>query len=193
MKTYATKYFNAEYLKDTNICDVGVYVWTPYLNIKDEFKNDFDIFDDEEDAYVSLDLISVDEILNDPTEIEYNIGSDFDEWEYDSFIENLIKPFNHYIVCAYHCTWDRRSGYKIVDELKDAFYRDYDCHQYYGGGSIGGKSILIYEYSHDAPMGYSTMIIGLTDKEYDKLSYWNVDFETVFKFADEHSEKIIEI
>ena len=37
------------------------------------------------------------------------------------------------------------------------------------------------------------MIIGLTDKEYEKLSYWNVDFNTVIKFADEHSKKIIEI
>ena len=41
-------------------------------------------------------------------------------------------------------------------------------------------------------MGHSTMIIGLTDKEYDRLTLCE-NFETIIKFANENSEKIIEI
>jgi hypothetical protein len=104
----------------------------------------------------------------------------------------LIKPYDHYLVCAYHCRWDGVSGYKITDSLEDALYRDYDYHQYFIGGSRGGKTILLSESSHDVPMGHSVVVIGLTDKEYEKLSYWDVDFETVIKFADENSKKIID-
>lgn len=193
MKPYALKNFSEQYIKDKNINDVGCYVWTPYLNIKSKYRDDFEIYDDEEYASVSVPYTDINELLDDPFNYEWCMGSDFDEYEYEDFISELIKKAEHYLVCAYACTWDRRTGYKIVDELKDAFYRDYDCHQCYNGGSQGGKSICITEYSHDAPMGYRTMIIGLTNKEYEKLSYWDVDFNTVIKFADEHSKKIIEI
>ena len=37
------------------------------------------------------------------------------------------------------------------------------------------------------------MIIGLTDKEYEKFNHWDVAFETVFDFADRNSKSIIEI
>ena len=193
MKTYATRYFNPDWLKNINIRDYGSYVWTPYLNIKSEYRNDFEIFDAEEYASVSVPYIEIDELLDDPLNYEWCMGSDFDEDEYMDFISELIKTANHYLVCAYHCTWNGRTGYKFVDTLSDAFYREYDCSQYYKGGSRGGKSICISEYSHDVPMGHTTMIIGLTDKEYEKLSYWDVDFDTVIKFADENSKKIIEI
>lgn len=192
MKPYALKNFSEGYIKDKNIQQIGCYVWTPYLNIKSEYRDDFEIWDDEEYASVSVPYTDINELLDDPFNYD-DMDSDFDEYEYEDFISELIKKAEHYLVCAYACTWNRRTGYKIVDELKDAFYRDYDCHQCYNGGSQGGKSICITEYSHDVPMGYRTMIIGLTNKEYEKLSYWDVDFNTVIKFADEHSKKIIEI
>ena len=192
MKPYALKNFSEGYIKDKNIQEIGCYVWTPYLNIKSEYRDDFEIWDDEEYASVSVPYTDINELLDDPFNYD-DMDSDFDEYEYEDFISELIKKAEHYLVCAYACTWNRRTGYKIVDELKDAFYRDYDCYQCYNGGSQGGKSICITEYSHDVPMGYRTMIIGLTNKEYEKLSYWDVDFNTVIKFADEHSKKIIEI
>ena len=48
MKPYALKNFSERYIKDKNIQDVGCYVWTPYLNIKTEYRDDFEIYDDEE-------------------------------------------------------------------------------------------------------------------------------------------------
>lgn len=193
MKPYALTNFSERYVKNKNITDVGCYVWTPYLNLKSEYKDDFEIYDDEEYASVCIAYADINEILNDPFNYEWCMGSDFDEYEYRDFISQLIKPYDHYLVCAYHCRWDGASGYKIADSIEDALYRDYDYHQYYEGGSRGGKTILLSESSHDVPMGHRVMVIGLTDKEYEKLSYWNVNFKTVFDFAERNSKSIIEI
>ena len=90
MKTYAMRNMNADYLKDTNICEIGCYVWTPYLNIKSEYRNDFEIYDDEEYAHVHVPLSNIDELLDDPYNYDWSIGSDFDEYEYEDFISELI-------------------------------------------------------------------------------------------------------
>ena len=132
MKPYALKNFSERFVKDTNIQDIGSYVWTPYLNIKSEYRDDFEIYDDEEYASVSIPYIEKDELLDDPLNYEWCMGSDFDHWEYYDFISQLIKKTNHYLVCAYKCDWRGRTGYKFVDTLEDAFARDYDCHPYTG-------------------------------------------------------------
>lgn len=196
MKPYALKNFSKEYLKDENIQNVGTNVWTNCSNIKKEYWSDYEIEDGVSingDDFVDVWLDEVDTVCIDPCEIEYCMGSDFDEWMFKDFINSLIKSADHYLVCAYNSNWLKQTGYKIADSIEDAFYRSYDCHQYYRGGSSGGKSIVITEYHHDVPMGHSTIIIGLTEKEYEKLSHWDCDFETIIKFADKHSDSIIEI
>lgn len=50
MKPYALKYFDTDYLKDADITKIGMYVWTPYSNIKDEFKNEVDEPWEDEDG-----------------------------------------------------------------------------------------------------------------------------------------------
>ena len=193
MKIYATRYMSPEFVKKVNIPEYGEYVWTPYLNIKEKYRNEFDIDENEEYASVTVWVYDIDEYLDDPYNYEYCMGGYRDEYMYKDFISELIKPYNHYLVCAYHCTWDGANGYKITDSLEDALSRDYNYHQYFIGGSRGGKTILLSESSHDVPMGHSVMIIGLTNKEYEKLSYWDVDFKTIFDFAERNSKSIIEI
>lgn len=193
MKIYATRYMSPEFIKKVNIPKYGEYVWTPYLNIKEEYRNKYDIVDPEEYASVTVWVCDLDEYCDDPYNYEYCMGDFRDEYMYNDFISELIKPYNHYLVCAYGCRWDGASGYKIADSLKEALSRSYDYHQYFVGGSRGGKSIVLCEYSHDVPMGHRVMVIGLTDKEYEKLSYWDVDFKTVFDFAERNSKSIIEI
>ena len=83
MKAYALKNRSSDYLKNTNINDVGYYVWTPYLNIKSEYRDDFEIYDDEEYASVSVPYTDLDELLDDPLNYEWCMGSDFCDWEYD--------------------------------------------------------------------------------------------------------------
>lgn len=192
MGIYANKNFSSDFLKRINIPEYGEYVWTPYLNIKECYRCEFDVID-EEDESVPVWVIDIDEYCKDPYDYDYCMGGYFDEFLYDDLVCNLIKEYNHYLVCAYSCTWNGADGYKIADDIKDALIRDYDCSQYFVGGSRGGKSIVIREHSHDVPMGHSTIIIGLTDKEYEKLSHWNVDFKTVFEFANRKSKSIIEI
>jgi hypothetical protein len=52
MKPYALKYFDTDYLKDADITKIGMYVWTPYSNIKDEFKDEVDEpWEDEDDGW----------------------------------------------------------------------------------------------------------------------------------------------
>lgn len=195
MKPYALKYFNVGYLKDVDITRIGMYVWTPYSNIKDEFKNEVDTpwTDDYDEEYVPIFENNIFEFCIDPMNYEYCMGSYFEEELLDEFFDNVIKPFNHYLVCMHHYDWCNGNKYVIYDSLAEAFRRNYDVTQYYVGGSSGGKSICICEHSHDVPMGHTTIIIGLTDKEYERFSYWDVDFKTVFKFVDEISKKIIEI
>lgn len=195
MKPYALKYFSTDFLKDADITKIGMYVWTPYSNIKDEFKDEVDEpwTDDYDEECVPIFENNLFKFCIDPMNYEYCMGSYFEEELLDEFFDNVIKPFNHYMVCAYHCDWRGRNGYKICDSLAEAFCRDYDVTQYYVGGSGGGKSICICEHSHDVPMGHTTMIIGLTDKEYEKFNHWDVAFETVIDFADRNSKSIIEI
>ena len=59
-----------------------------------------------------------------------------------------------------------------------------------GLGILKGKILKIREYSHDVPTGHDTIIIGLTDTEYEKLVYSN--FESVIKFAQEKSKNVID-
>ena len=162
MKPYALKYFYADFLKDADITKIGMYVWTPYSNIKDEFKDDVDEPWEDEDGEECIPIFenNLFRFCIDPMNYEYCMGSYFEKELLDEFFDNVIKPFNHYLVCAYHCDWRGRNGYKIYDSLAEAFCRDYDVTQYYVGGSSGGKSICICEHSHDVPMGHSTMIIG---------------------------------
>ena len=65
MKPYALKNFSERYIKDKNINDVGCYVWTPYLNIKSEYRDDFEIYDDEEYASVSVPYTDINELSSD--------------------------------------------------------------------------------------------------------------------------------
>ena len=192
MKIYATRYMNPEFIKKVNIPEYGEYVWTPYLNIKEEYRNEYDIVDPEEYASVTVWVCDLDEYCEDPYNYEYCMGSYRDEYMYEDFISELIKPYDHYLVCTYNCTWNGSNGYTIADSLKEALSRSYDYHQYFVGGSRGGKSMMLCEYSHDVPMGHSTMIIGLTDREYDKLTLCE-NFETIINFADRISKSIIEI
>lgn len=190
MKSYAERYISKNTLINTNINTCGDMVWTPLENIKDEYKSWMDGTYDEEE-YVCIYYRDIDEFCIDIFNYEWCLGSDFDEDEYDWYINSLIKNANHYLVCAYNCTWDNRSGYRFADNVQDSLYRDYDVHQYVTGSSRGGKVLLISESSHDCPMGYGVCVIALTKKEYDRLE--DSDWDTVMKFANEKQKSIIDL
>ena len=177
---YAKKYFDIKELKKINIQqEVGVYYRTGANNIKKEYYNYFDIDTDDMEHFVTFTSNDFDKVIND-YEIEYAFT---DEEEINEFVENLMnyKKYSHYLVVLFNATWTGSSGYKIFDNYFDTFYRDYDVTMYYKNGTKGGKAITLTEYSHDVPMGHNSVIIGLTENEYNKLE--NKDIEEIIAFG----------
>ena len=79
------------------------------------------------------------------------------------------NKYNHYLVVLFNSTWNNASGYKFFDKYDECFYRDYDNSMYVIGSSRSGKYLELREYHHDKPMGHNSIIIGLTDTEFEKL------------------------
>lgn len=121
----------------------------------------------EKSNYMNLeDLKKID--IQDVGTYEYGF---FDNYEYESYIETLMnfRKYNHFLVFAFNCRWNGSNGWSIVDDYKKCFQRDYDTSMYYNNGSSTGKWFRIMEYSHDVPTGGLTYIVGLTDKDYERL------------------------
>lgn len=132
--------------------------------------------------------------VNDLREIDIQeVGNEYDyefnEDEFLDFMEQFLKEYDHYLVVAYSSNWRGQTGYKFTDNIIDTVYRNYDVTQNIIGGTNSRKSLLIMEYHHDVPMGHETIIIGLTEKEYEKLDYSSV--KDIIEFADTKRDKII--
>lgn len=116
-------------------------------------------------------------------------GYEFSEDDFLDFMEQFLKEYDHYLVVAYSSNWRGQTGYRFTDNIMDTVYRNYDVTQNIIGGTNSKKSLLIMEYHHDVPMGHETIIVGLTEKEYEKLDYSS--FEDIIEFADTKRDKII--
>ena len=116
-------------------------------------------------------------------------GYGFSKDEFLDFMEQFLKEYDHYLVVAYSSNWRGQTGYRFTDNMIDTVYRNYDVTQNIIGGTNSRKSLLIMEYHHDVPMGHETIIVGLTEKEYEKLDYSS--FEDIIEFADIKRDKII--
>ena len=116
-------------------------------------------------------------------------GYGFSKDEFLDFMEQFLKEYDHYLVVAYNSNWRGQTGFRFTDNIIDTVYRKYDVTQNIIGGTNSRKSLLIMEYHHDVPMGHETIIIGLTDKEYEKLDYSS--FEDIIEFADTKKDKVI--
>ena len=173
MKSYMEKEFNKEYLKKIDIQQLGTYYTVP---IKDIYEDKRAEFDENEDGTVSLDYVTVysGEYIENYDNVEYGYT---DEWEIDDILNNLMnyKKYNHYLVVLFNSRWTGASGYKIFNDYMECFYRDYDNTMYVKGSSRSGKYLKLREYHHDKPMGHDSIIIGLTDREYEKLDNMNID------------------
>ena len=173
MGTYAEKNFSKNYLKGMNIQEVGVYYNVPIRDIYEEKRKEFDF--ENLDDYILLDKYSIDsgEYVENFDDISYEYT---DEVEIDDTISQLMNcKYNHYLVVLFNATWTNSSGYNFFDKYDECFYRDYDNTMKVIGSSRSGKYLELREYHHDKPMGHDSIIIGLTDTEYEKLRYKNID------------------
>ena len=168
MKTHVEKNFSKAYLKMMNIQEVGVYYNVPIKDIYEDKRNEFD-YEDEND-YVLLDKISIDSgyYIENFDNIDYDYT---DEDEIEDTIMQLMNydKYNHYLVVLFNSTWNNASGYKFFDKYDECFYRDYDNTMKVIGSCRSGKYLELREYHHDKPMGHNSIIIGLTDTEFEKL------------------------
>ena len=190
MKTYVEKNFGKDYLKQMNIQEIGVYYDIPIKDIYEDKRDEFD-YEDLNDS-VLLDNISIDSgcYVENFDNIEYAYT---DEIEIEDTIMQLMnyKKYNHYLVVLFNGHWTGASGYKIFDDYMECFYRDYGVNMYVKGSSRSGKYLKLREYHHDVPMGHDSIIIGLTDREYEKLDNMNID--EIIDFGAESLEKITEV
>ena len=186
MKSYVEKNYDKEWIKGINIQEIGTYYSVPFEDLKKEYKEEYEDIKNEDGT-----LLLAESTLNEMVENFDNVYFDYiDRDEIEEFIDSLLANYNNYLVIAYNSTWRGQTGYNIVDSKNECFYRDYDVTQNVIGSSVKGKILKIREYSHDVPMGHDTIIIGLTDSEYEKLVYSN--FESVIKFAQEKSKNVID-
>ena len=124
------------------------------------------------------------------TDIEhYNIPSEaidwdsceFDEYDLEDIMEGYIGKYPHYLVFASGCKWNGASGYKLCDNILQTVYRNYEISLSFV--EKGKRKTEFIESSHDVPTGSTTYIVGLTEKEYNKLV--DAEFEEVERFLEQ--------
>lgn len=89
----------------------------------------------------------------------------------DDMVHSFIAPESHYLIYLKNYRWNNTSGYKVVDNASDVFYRGFECNINMSDVSKDGKILRCFESCHDKPTGYISYIIGLSPKEYDRLLY----------------------
>jgi hypothetical protein len=180
-REYANRFFNLESLKEKDIIQVGGLVSVDYDNLTDNTIWEYGL-DDGEGLVIDYTDIYNESIVKNCDSIDYN-SYYFDNEIWEDFVTGLMNTtYNHYLVYLKNSTWNGLTGVKIVDSYKECFIRDYDTSMYYEKSSVNGKVLILREYSHDVPTGHDTIIIGLTEKEFEKMDN---DFDTnkIIEFA----------
>lgn len=134
----------------------------------------------DEDGYNSVDGDTVSK-NNLEDYIEYE-SAEFDDLECTDLLESWIGNHSHYLVFANGCRYNGASGYTVCNKILDVLRRPYEATFIYKN-HIEGRALICSESSHDVPMGSTTVIIGLTDEEYDKIEY-DFDFNEVKEFVE---------
>lgn len=174
MKTYVDKNFKREYIKRVDLQQVGAYYSIPIQDIYENKREEFDYENMEDRILIDRATLDSGEYVENFDNVEYDYT---DEIEIDDYLTSLMncKQYNHYLVVLFNARWTNASGYKFFDNYTECFYRDYDNTMYVKGSSRNGKYLKLKEYHHDKPMGHDSIIIGLTDTEYEKLQDKNID------------------
>lgn len=106
---------------------------------------------------------------------------EFDEYGLEDIMEGYVGKYPHYLVFASGCRWNGSSGYKLCDNILQTVYRDYDISLEFV--DKGKRKAAFIESSHDVPTGSTTYIVGLTNREYNKLV--DAEFEEVESFIEQ--------
>ena len=147
-------------------------------DVYEKIDNDYGGLEDE-GAYIRMSEDNID-YYNVPSEaVDYSDG-DFDEYELEAIMSDILGNYPHYLVFAAGCRWNGASGYKVVEDVKETCYRGYDITLELK--ERGKRKALFRESSHDVPMGSTTYMLGITEEEYDRIL--DMEFNEVEEFVD---------
>lgn len=134
---------------------------------------------DEDGAWHSVLCTDLEDVLSAPRmarlEPEYASGEELD------ILHACLKHAKHYLLYGVNMTWDGHSGYKIIDALSEALYREYEVSDTIV--DYNRRTLALSESSHDIPMGAPVYVIGIDERT--KRTLENSDFATVKRFVDQ--------
>ena len=138
------------------------------------------------------DEYNIDGIIDGQSVIDWNLENcvnlesrSFSDIDCIALLQSWIGYHAHYLVFAQGCRWNGASGYTIVPRILDTLHRPYDATFHYKN-HIEGRALICMESSHDVPTGSTTVIVGLTDKEFEKFE--DAEFSEVEAFAEQFIE-----
>ena len=167
-----------------NILDSVTYYDVNLNKVDDEIKKkmeeDFGTLDTElpDSDWLNMTLHDIDRYGIDSSAVNWDSG-EFMEDELEWLLESYLNSHPHYLVFASGCRWNGASGYTFCENITDTVKRRYEISLVLE--EQGESSIKCIESSHDVPTGSTTIIVGLTEEEYERLE--DADFSEVEKFA----------
>lgn len=181
-----------KYSTEVNLQEAGVIYFidnTDISDLSDEAKealfSDFGVDEDIlEESVIALSAADVE---------KYGLVPHFltdTEWNDDAFndvMDKYIKESDHYLVFASGCRWNGASGYRIANSKAEIVSRGYDAIITPVAGSRHRKVLVCRESSHDVPTGARTIVVALSQAEYEKLQY--ADFADVKAYAETMAER----
>lgn len=105
----------------------------------------------------------------------------FDEELIYDYLKAVIGEYNNYLTYQEKCTIHNIPGYKIHSELERTPIA-VDASAIYVAKEYDNKAIKLIVSSHDYPTGVEVCIIGLSDKEFDKLN--DASFDKIQEFIN---------
>ena len=165
-----------------NILDSVTYYTVDLSKVDEETKKrmeeDFGSLDEEDNPYLSITMHDIDRYDIDSTAVNWD-SYEFMEDELEWLLESYLNSHPHYLVFASGCRWNGASGYTFCEDIKDTVFRPYDVTLTLE--EQGESCIRCRESSHDVPMGSTTIIVGLTEDEYERLE--DAEFDEIENFA----------
>ena len=172
-----------------NILDSVTYYDVNLNKVDDEIKKkieeDFGAIDTElpdsekiEPDWLNMTAHDIDRYGIDSSAVDWDSG-EFIEEELEWLLESYLNSHPHYLVFASGCRWNGASGYTFCENITDTVKRNYEISLVLE--EQGESSIKCIESSHDVPTGSTTIIVGLTEEEYERLE--DAEFSEVEKFA----------
>ena len=176
------KYTIPDHLKGVNLCEVGTYCEVDGQEMPEECKKRLQDagYDFNQDDLITVWGPDV-ERFDIPYDNALWESSWYDQEQADEMLAVLVRPANHYLVFASGCRWHGASGYKFADSIRECISRGYDATIEPESVSPGGKTLVCRESSHDVPIGSTTYIVALTNREYERLR--NTEFDAVYQFV----------